>query len=204
MMAATIRFLVLSFSIILGFTGPSLAGDERPTLGDDGLYHYNWYHQSFFELADDLDEALASGKVLMVKFDQKGCIYCEKVATEILSEPAINKYVRENFLVVQLDIFGSRDVTDLDGTVLPENEMAARWGVVFTPSIYFITERKDVGKLTETAAAVMPGAFMKGTFMGMLEWVKTGAYKTETRFQKYFNDNYQRIREEMKAARPAT
>jgi len=179
MMAVTIRFLVLCFSIIL-------------------LYHYNWYHQSFFELADDIDEALANGKVLMVKFDQKGCIYCE------MSEPAINKYVRENFLVVQMDIFGSRDVTDLDGTVLPENEMAARWGVVFTPSIYFITEKKDVGKLTDAAAAVMPGAFMKGTFMGMLEWVKTGAYKTETRFQKYFNDNYQRIREEMKAARPAT
>ena len=203
-MAVTIRFLILCFSITLGFTSPSFAGDEKPTLGDDGLYHYNWYHQSFFELADDIDEALANGKVLMVKFDQKGCIYCEKVATEILSEPAINKYVRENFLVVQMDIFGSRDVTDLDGTVLPENAMAARWGVVFTPSIYFITERKDVGKLTETAAAVMPGAFMKSTFMGMLEWVKIGAYKTEPRFQKYFNDNYQRIREEMKAARPAT
>jgi len=57
MMAVTIRFLVLCFSIILGFIGPSLAGDERPTLGDDGLYHYNWYHQSFFELADDVDEA---------------------------------------------------------------------------------------------------------------------------------------------------
>jgi hypothetical protein len=82
--------------------------------------------------------------------------------------------------------------------------MADRWGVVFTPSIYFITERKDVGKLTEAAAAVMPGSFMKGTFRGMLEWVKTGAYKTETRVQKYFHDTYQRIRKEMKAARPAT
>ena len=78
-MAATIRFLVLSFSIILGFSGPSLAGDDRPTLGDDGLYHYNWYHQSFFELAYDLDEALASGKVLMVKFDQKAAFIVKKL-----------------------------------------------------------------------------------------------------------------------------
>lgn len=177
------------------------AGDLEATLGDDGIYHYDWYHQSFLEIADDVDEALASGKVLMVKFDQKGCIYCEKVATEILSEPAVNKYVRENFLVVQMDIFGSRDVTDLDGTVLPENEMAARWGVVFTPSIYFITEKKDVGKLPDSAAAVMPGAFMRGTFMGMLQWVRTGAYKTEPRFQKYYNDNFQRLRQEIKAAR---
>ena len=54
-MAVALRFLVLCFSIILGFIGPSLAGDERPTLGDDGLYHYNLYHQSFFEIADDID-----------------------------------------------------------------------------------------------------------------------------------------------------
>ena len=53
-MTATISFLVLCFSVVLGFTSPSFAGDEKPTLGDDGLYHYNWYHQSFFELADEL------------------------------------------------------------------------------------------------------------------------------------------------------
>ena len=163
------------------------AGDLKPTLGDDGIYHYDWYHQSFFELKDDIDEALSNGKVLMVKFDQKGCIYCEKVALEILSEPAVNRYVRENFLVVQMDIFGSRDVTDLDGTVLPENDMAARWGVVFTPSIYFVAESTNEKRLIDAAAAVMPGAFMKGTFLGMLQWVKTGAYKTEPRFQKYYN-----------------
>jgi thioredoxin-related protein len=189
--------------LLLGVASPLRAGDLTPTLGDDGLYHYDWYHQSFLELSEDIDQALASGKVLMVKFDQKGCIYCEKVATEILAEPAINRYVRDNFLVVQLDIFGSRDVTDLDGTTLPENEMASRWGVVFTPSIYFITEKNDAANLPQAAAAVMPGAFMRGTFMGMLQWVKTGAYKTEPRFQKYFNDNFQRIRDEMKAARAA-
>jgi len=190
--------------VIIGFPFLAQAGDTSPTLGDDGIYHYNWYHQSFFEMGDDIDEALATGKVLMVKFDQKGCIYCEKVATEILSDPAVNKYVRENFLVVQMDIFGSRDVTDLDGTVLPENEMAARWGIVFTPSIFFITEKKDVDKLPESAAAMMPGAFMRGTFLGMLQWVKTGSYKTEPRFQKYYNENFQRLREEIKAAKSAS
>ena len=177
------------------------AGDLKPTLGDDGIYHYDWYHQSFFEFKDDIDEALSQERVLMVKFDQKGCIYCEKVALEILSEPAVNRYVRENFLVVQMDIFGSRDVTDLDGTTLPENDMAARWGVVFTPSIYFIAEPTNEQRLIDAVAAVMPGAFMKGTFLGMLQWVKTGAYKTEPRFQKYYNDNFKRLRSEIKAAR---
>jgi thioredoxin-related protein len=203
-MIKLMKMSLVVIALIIGFPFLAQAGDTSPTLGDDGIYHYNWYHQSFFEMADDIDEALAAGKVLMVKFDQKGCIYCEKVATEILSEPAVNKYVRENFLVVQMDIFGSRDVTDLDGTVLPENEMAARWGIVFTPSIFFITEKKNVGKLPEAAAAMMPGAFLRGTFLGMLQWVKTGSYKKEPRFQKYYNDNFQRLREEIKAAKSAS
>ena len=50
------------------------AGDATPTMGEDGIYHYDWYHQSFLELADDLEEALDDDKIVMIKFDQKGCI----------------------------------------------------------------------------------------------------------------------------------
>ena len=113
------------------------AGDKTPTMGEDGIYHYYWYHQSFLELADDLEEALDEDKILMIKFDQKGCIYCEKVALEILSEPAINAYVREHFVVVQLDIYGGREVTDLNGDTRAENEMSRKWGVIFTPPFIF-------------------------------------------------------------------
>ena len=183
--------------------GPAAAraGNETPTLAEDGMYHFDWYHQSFLEFEDDINEALAAGKVLMVKIDQKGCIYCEKVAKEILTEPAINSYVRENFMVVQLDLYGNRDVTDLDGTVMAESEMARRWGVLFTPTIYFISEPAKGDQLPQSASAVMPGAFGKLTFLGMLQWVKTGAYKDEPRFQKYFGANTSAIRKQIQAAR---
>jgi thioredoxin-related protein len=197
------RWFVKTLAALLLLTPLAFAqaSELEPVLGDDGHYQFDWYHQSFLELGDDLDEALAANKVLMVMFVQKGCIYCDKVAKEILTEPAINKYVRENFLVVQLDIFGSRDVTDLDGTTLAENEMSAKWGVVFTPSIYFVPVKTDEASLPEAAAAVMPGAFMKGTFYGMLKWIKTGAYKKEPRFQKYYNDNFKDILAIIKSAR---
>ena len=42
------------------------AGDETPTLAEDGMYHFDWYHQSFLEFEDDINEALAAGKVLML------------------------------------------------------------------------------------------------------------------------------------------
>lgn len=198
------RFLamlaVAMLVLVMGFSG-ARAGDAEPRLGDDGMYHFDWYYQSFLEFEDDINEALAAGKVLMVKIDQKGCIYCEKVAKEILTEPAINSYVRENFVVVQLDLYGNRDVTDLDGTVMPESEMARRWGVLFTPTIYFISEPIKADQLPQAASAVMPGAFGKLTFLGMLQWVKTGAYKDEPRFQKYFGSQTGALRKQIEAAR---
>ena len=198
--------IVITLALLLGImplTGAQ-SNELEPMLGDDGHYHFDWYHQSFLELSDDLDDALADDKVLMVMLVQKGCIYCDKVATEILTEPAVNKYARDNFLVVQLDIFGSRDVTDFDGTTLAENEMAAKWGVVFTPSIYCVPGPAEKLSLPEAAAVIMPGAFMKGTFYGMLEWIKTDAYKSEPRFQKYYNDNFEKIRATIKSARANT
>jgi len=191
---------------VLGFGLMALAptveaGELEPTMGEDGIYHFDWYHQSFLELQDDIAEAVDAGKVLMVKFDQTGCIYCEKVATEILTEPAINAYVREHFVVVQLDLYGNRDVTDLDGETMPESQMARRWGVLFTPTIYFVTEAGAAKQLPQAAAAIMPGAFGKLTFLGMLEWVKTGAYKSEPSFQKYFGSNVTMLRKKIEAGR---
>jgi thioredoxin-related protein len=191
---------LMTVFITMDLTG-ARAGNVTPTLAEDGMYHFDWYHQSFLEFEDDINEALAANKVLMVKIDQKGCIYCEKVAKEILAEPAINSYVRKNFMVVQLDLYGNRDVTDLDGTVMAESDMARRWGVLFTPTIYFISEPAKGDQLPQSASAVMPGAFGKLTFLGMLQWVKTGAYKDEPRFQKYFATQTSALRKKIEAAR---
>jgi len=193
--------LVMAAMMTLTFSQMAKAGDMTPTMGEDGIYHYDWYHQSFLELADDLEEALDEGKVLMIKFDQKGCIYCEKVALEIFSEPAINAYVREHFVVVQLDLYGGREVTDLDGDALAENEMGRKWGVMFTPTIYFLGEPAEGGTIPEQANAVMPGAFGKLTFLGFLEWIVAKGYDGDEPFQKYFGRRMPEIRKTIEEAR---
>ena len=196
-------FVMALFMLLSPMTMVSVAkaGDATPTMGEDGIYHYDWYHQSFLELADDLEEALDDDKILMIKFDQKGCIYCEKVALEILSEPAINTYVREHFVVVQLDIYGGREVTDLDGDIRPENEMSRKWGVIFTPTIYFLGAPVEGGTIPEQASAVMPGAFGKLTFLGFLEWIVAKGYEGDEPFQKYFGRRMPEIRKLIEDAR---
>ena len=174
---------------VTGLVGPAVAdGFIKPTRSDDGLYHHKWFKDSFLDLKDDLQEADEAGKRLAIIFEQVGCIYCKKMQTEVLAKKSINDYVRKNFDVVQMNLWGSRNVTDFDGKVMPEKALAKRWGVIFTPTIVFIPEFSALssGKPGhEIKVASMPGAFGGLTFKAMFEWVKAKGYEGNEHFQKY-------------------
>ncbi len=155
-------------------------------LGDDGLHKSDWMEDTFKDLAEDLEEAAAQNKRLMVIVEQRGCIYCAKMHEEVFPDPKIDAYLRENFFVVQLNMFGDVEVTDFDGETLSEKDMIRKWGILFTPTLMFFgTETPDNLPASQAAVATMPGAFGKGTTYNMLTWVAESAYETHESFQKY-------------------
>src|SRR5687767_5067130 len=89
---------------------PSPVGAETPRVEpdreDNGLYHQKWFQLSFLDLREDFEEARKAGLRFAVVFEQRGCPYCTKMHTEILAQRYINDYVRQNFRIVQLDMFG--------------------------------------------------------------------------------------------------
>ena len=109
-------------------------------LGDDGLHKPDWLRETFKDLREDLAEANAEGKRLMIIIEQRGCIYCTKMHEEVFPVPEIDALIRDTYFVVQMNLFGDVEVTDFDGTVLPEKDMAARWGALFTPTLIFLPE----------------------------------------------------------------
>lgn len=157
-------------------------------LGDDGLHKQPWMRDTFKDLREDLNEANAEGKRLVLFFEQRGCIYCSKMHEEVFSEPEVSAYIGDNFFVVQLNLHGDIEVTDFDGEVLSEKDMARKWRVLFTPSIVFLPQEvsEDVNAL-EAAVAVMPGAFSKGTSLDMFTWVNEERYLLDNGedFQRY-------------------
>ena len=164
-------------------------------LGDDGLHKAPWMRDTFKDLREDLQEANDEGKRLALIFEQRGCIYCTKMHEEVLSRPDISQYISENFFVVQLNLHGDIEVTDFDGEVLAEKDMARKWGLLFTPTILFLPEAVTEDKTAPQAAvAVMPGAFGPGTTLDMFTWVneKRYALENEEDFQRY---HARRIRE---------
>lgn len=155
-------------------------------IGDDGLHKAAWMRDTFKDLGEDLAEATAEGKRLMVIVEQRGCIYCKKMHEEVFVVPEVSQYIEDNFFVVQINMFGDVEVTDFDGETLPEKDMVKRWGALFTPSIYFFPEQVDGSKsAAQEAVATMPGAFGRWTTFNMLTWVVEKGYEGDEPFQKY-------------------
>jgi thioredoxin-related protein len=155
-------------------------------LGDDGLHKPTWLRDTFMDLRDDLNEANAEGKRLLMLIEQRGCIYCTQMHEEVYPDPAIDALIRDSYFVVQINLFGDVEVTDFDGTALSEKEMASRWGALFTPTMIFLPEEVPEGQTAvESAVAVMPGAFGKGTTEALLTWVRDHGYESGEHFQKY-------------------
>lgn len=155
-------------------------------VGDDGLHKQPWFSLTFKDMTEDLETAAAEGKRLAIIFEQRGCIYCKKLHEEVFSDPEISAYIAENFMMVQMNLFGDEEVTDFDGTVLSEKQMAGHWGVVFTPTILFMPETAPTDiSAAKAAVSTMPGAFGKGTSLNMFRWVHEKGYEGDEHFQKY-------------------
>ncbi|MBM3599787.1 MAG: thioredoxin [Alphaproteobacteria bacterium] len=151
-------------------------------LGDDGLYYMDWYVASLLELADDLADAATRGKRLAVLWGLRGCPACRRMHEVHLADPTIAGYIRDHFDIVHLDIVGSREVTDFDGTRLPEKELARRYGVRATPTIQFFPEsieaiagRPPAGREVARLATLPEPA----VFLAMFRYVHAKGYTTE-------------------------
>ena len=174
------------FILAAAMTVAGAMGAVAATLGDDGLHKAPWMRDTFKDLRDDLVEANAEDKRLMIIVEQRGCIYCKKMHEEVFPVPAIAEYIEENYFVVQINMFGDVEVTDFDGTALPEKDMVKRWGALFTPMILFMPEEvTDDASAGKEAVATMPGAFGEHTTFNMLNWVVEKGYEGDEPFQKY-------------------
>ena len=172
--------------IFLYFITPIYVFSEE--IGDDGLHKQIWMRDTFKDLREDLNEANMEGKRLVLMFEQRGCIYCSKMHNDVYSRDDISSYIEENFYVVQLNLHGDLEVTDFDGEVLSEKAMARKWNILFTPTVLYLPREVEDGlTATEASVSLMPGAWLAGTTIDMLTWVKEERYLLDNGedFQRY-------------------
>ena len=152
-------------------------------LGEDGLHKQPWFAETFLDMREDLAEAGAQGKDLMILIEQRGCPYCKEMHEVNFNRPEIVDLITKNYMVVQLNMWGDREATDFDGSVMTEKELVRRWGASFTPTtLFFASDAEDP---EDALVFVLPGYFKPFHHARALEYVATDAYKTEPNFQRF-------------------
>lgn len=187
-----VRTLAAMLAAALLAAAPAAAATEaervEPILGDDGLYHQEWFLNSFMDLQEDLEASTAEGKRFAIIFEQNGCPYCRDMHTINLADPELNAWIRERFNILQLNLWGDREVTDFDGKTMAEKDLASRYAVNFTPTILFFPEDPAAvdGKAgPQVEVARMPGYFRPFHFSAMFEYVWDKRYEKGQPFQRY-------------------
>ncbi len=163
---------------------PSLQGaGAKALLTEDGIYRQDWFLDSLLELEDDLTAASGNRKRLAVLFELRGCPYCKDMHLVNFAQPEIEHYVRERFDVLQLNIIGSREVTDFDGEKLSEKQLAQKYGVRYTPTFLFFPERADglrAKKPADREVTRWQGYLKPAQFLGMFRFVAERGYEKTT------------------------
>lgn len=150
--------------------------DDSPKARD--LQHPEWFNETFLDLREDLKEAKDAGKKgIIVYFGQTDCAYCQALLeVNFEKEKDIVKYTQEHFNVIAIDIWGSREVIDMDGKPFNETAFAEHHGVNFTPTLFFYSNDKEDKEVTLR----LNGFYPPYEFRGALKYIVDGYYKNET------------------------
>lgn len=172
--------LALVVTLLSGIT-PALAVNEGAL--DEGLVNPGyvqkpeWFKASFLDLREDVAEAAAEGKRVMLYFYQDGCPYCEKLINTNFAQRDIVTKTREHFDVIAINMWGDNAVTDLQGRGGSEKQFSVGLKVQFTPTLLFLDEQGGV-------ALRVNGYYPPHKFMTALDYV-AGHHEKRVAFRDY-------------------
>jgi thioredoxin-related protein len=148
--------------LLPGFASADAGDNPTPEDLQNPGYHAkpDWFKNSFLDIREDVAEAAAAGKRVILYFYQDGCPYCAKLLQDNFGDRDISETARSSFDVVAINIWGDRDVTDAGGTATTEKQFAAALGVQYTPTMLLLDE--DAGVVLRIDGYYPPHQFHQG------------------------------------------
>ncbi len=144
-MRALHLFLMFTQALLIG----SVHAADKPATGSPPVTasapqpHQQpaWFKESFLDIRDDIAEASNAKRRVMLYFYQEGCPYCTKLLNENFGQKTLADKARKHFDVIAINIWGDREVKDINGQTMPEKAFAKALGVQFTPSLVMLDEK---------------------------------------------------------------
>ncbi len=150
--------------------------DDSPVIPE--ISHPDWFKESFLNLHDDIQEAQEAGKKgIVVYFGQKHCAYCLALMKNDFGQKDISLYVQDNFDVIAIDIWGSKEITTPNGKVMTERQFAIQEKANLTPSLIFYDTKGS-------HIFMLRGYYPPYKFRAALEYIVEAYYKEES-FSEY-------------------
>ena len=142
-------FFTLLISAGLLISSPLYAQSSETAFEAKGVYsgnknatHPEWFKESFLDFSEDIEEAAADGKRLVLYFWQTGCPYCNQLWEHNMAVDGIAQAFQAQYDVVAINMWGDQDVVTVAGKQFTEKELARALDVDFTPTLLFYDEKK--------------------------------------------------------------
>ena len=137
-----------------------------------------WFKESFLDIKEDVAEAAANNKRVLLYFYQDGCPYCAKLLQDNFGQKPIADKTQKHFDTIAINMWGDREITDIDGKTYTEKNFAAAKRVMFTPTLLFLNEKGGV-------ALRVNGYYYPGKFNAALDYV-SGKHEIKMGFNDYY------------------
>jgi thioredoxin-related protein len=137
-------FLLLAWAVGSAYAAAPAGGLEAGMVNPGYHEQPSWFKTSFLDIREDVADASAAGKRVLLYFYQDGCPYCSKLLQDNFADREIAEQTRQNLDVIAINMWGDREVTDLAGAAVTEKDFAAALKVQYTPTLLFLDEQGQV------------------------------------------------------------
>ncbi|MGA9033502.1 MAG: thioredoxin fold domain-containing protein [Sulfuricaulis sp.] len=169
------KLLFTALVIALSIAGVPATAEAAPGKMTGGVKYDmpEWFKMSFLDLKDDLKDANAHGRQIMLFLHLEECPYCARMLNENFREGETREFIERHFDVIGIDIRGSRAVEWLDGHQYSELALAKMLKVYATPTIILIDHEGRT-------ALRLDGFRKRQAFRQALDYVQQQAYRQES------------------------
>ena len=182
--------LALSVALAVTFTVAAQALEMR----SDGIHTESWMKSmTFLDLKEDMAEAQAAGKGLVMIFEQPGCGSCKRLHEVNFQHQPLVDYITQNFDVLQVNMYGDNLITDFDGEELSEVKFSEKLMINFSPTTIFFGPDG-----TETFR--IPGYLAPKFYQSGYEYVADEGPQKGILFPRWLKAKRDRLAAEKKAA----
>ena len=168
------KFLSGSFGTGIGLAAMSILTPAHARYdAPKGFHHQDWFMPSTFDLRKDQQAAIKSGKMLVLLWEQRGCVYCKQMHEIAFQYEEFVNLAKNNFYVVQMDMRGDGSFVSFTGEKKTEAKIAKDLSVTFTPTTQFLDD-------TSHEVFRMPGYANPPVFKAVYEYVLEKGYEKDS------------------------